>query len=94
MRGMTIGIFNHAMHDDIDEKPTKCEVLPDGTLVAPFELESVTIFSSRKFSFKPSFLQNRRVIRLFYVSLYCKSQTGDIKARSYHETESHNIRKP
>lgn len=49
MQGLTIGALNHAMHGDNNEmfrQPAKCEVLPDGTLVAPFDLPEVTVNGS------------------------------------------------
>ena len=41
LQGIMIGVFNHAMHDDdnIMGGKAECEVLPDGTRVAPKTIE-------------------------------------------------------
>lgn len=45
MQGMTIGLLNHAMHDGGGGMGgcERCERLPDGTYVAPHELEEVRV---------------------------------------------------
>ena len=45
MQGMTVGLFNHSMHDDNDVMgvSAKCTTLPDGTRVAPSDLEGITV---------------------------------------------------
>ena len=45
IEGMNIGFFNHAAHNkDMLGKPALCKVNPDGTLVAPYDLDGVTIY--------------------------------------------------
>jgi len=46
MQGMAIGLFNHAVHngeDDLMGGTAKCEILPDGTYVAPDDLPNITV---------------------------------------------------
>ena len=47
MQGMTIGLFNHSMHDgdsdDLMGGTAKCKVEPDGTLVALEDLPEVSV---------------------------------------------------
>ena len=56
MQGMTIGIFNHAAHNGKDDNlmggTAKCEILPDGTYVAPDDLPNITVrmFGGLRFS--------------------------------------------
>ena len=49
MQGMMIGVFNHAMHDDdnIMGGKAECEVLPDGTRVAPKQLREIVVRAHR-----------------------------------------------
>ena len=54
MQGMSIGLFNHAMHnnDDILGRSATCEVLPDGTRVAPKELDEVIVAPQKLLEFQ------------------------------------------
>lgn len=49
LQGMMIGVFNHAMHDDdnIMGGKAECEVLPDGTRVAPKQLRKIVVSAHR-----------------------------------------------
>lgn len=49
LQGMMIGVFNHAMHDDdnIMGGKAECEVLPDGTRVAPKQLREIVVSAHR-----------------------------------------------
>ena len=49
LQGIMIGVFNHAMHDDdnIMGGKAECEVLPDGTRVAPKQLRKIVVSAHR-----------------------------------------------
>ena len=51
MQGMNIGLFNHALHDGDSNGmmggSATCEVLPDGTYVAPESLDEVYVTANR-----------------------------------------------
>ena len=56
MQGMTIGLFNHAMHNDgnVIGGNSICERLPDGTYVAPTDLREVIVYGHRKLAYTPN----------------------------------------
>ena len=56
IEGMNIGFFNDASHNkDMLGKPALCKVNPDGTLVAPYDLDEVNIYYHPKITI-PDFL--------------------------------------
>lgn len=55
MQGMTIGLFNHAAHNDgnVIGGNSICERLPDGTYVASADLKEVIVYGHRKLAYTP-----------------------------------------
>ena len=51
MQGLMIGALNHAQHDGeyLMQRSERCELLPDGTYVAPYDLREVEVVGRRIF---------------------------------------------
>ena len=51
MQGLMIGTMNHAQHDGeyLMQRSERCELLPDGTYVAPYDLREVEVVGRRIF---------------------------------------------
>ncbi len=72
MQGRSIGALNHAMHDGESSMgfSAQCSVCEDGTLIAPYELNEVSVVGNKKLKYT-STMPRERPLDIVPAELYC-----------------------